>query len=292
MSRHRRSLNTLDAMKIGAHLPQWLWRPIGHIVIAVLVARRSRPVRQLAMNYEVVTGEAPSQAVVRKAMKSWLENVMISLQLGNWSPRRIRRKVIVDDPPAWQRLKDLCSQGGLVIALPHMGCWDLVGAYGGLEELPVTSVAEALPDGQFEYFRLLREKLGIKIYSTAERHVFELLRDDLDEGRLVSLVSDRDFGRRGVPVTWDFAAGAMEQTLPPGPAMLAQQGPHPLMGAATYLGEHRKLHLVLAGPVEVAPGRQGLIDASQWLTDFFATQICAHPTDWHMLQRFFKGVTP
>ncbi len=291
MKRRKHLISQLTAMKIGAHTPQWLWRPISAVVLRWLVADPPRHVRQWQLNYEVVTGQAPDRRTTRKAFSSWLENLVISLQLGHWSAARIRRKVIVEDPAAWQTLVDLSHRGGLVVALPHMGSWDLVGAYAGLISLPVTSVAEALPDGQFEYFRALREKLGIKIFGANEHDVFGLLRDDLDAGRLISLVADRDFSRRGLPVHWDLPGGRIEQTMPPGPALLAQHGHHPLMGAATWFDERRKVHLVLTGPLQVAPGEQGLIEASQWLADFFAEQIQAHPLDWHMLQRFFKGVT-
>lgn len=291
MKRRKRFLSQLTAMKIGAYTPQWLWRPIGTIVLRGLVADPPRHVRQWKLNYEVVTGQVPDPATTRKAFASWLENLVLSLQIGHWSAARIRRKVIIEDPVAWQNLVELSAAGGLVVALPHMGSWDLVGAYAGLDGLPVTSVAEALPDGQFEYFRALREKLGIKIFSVKDHDVFALLRDDLDEGRLVCLVADRDFSRRGLPVHWDLPGGRIDQTMPPGPALLAQYGHHPLMGAATWFDERRKLHLVLTGPIQVGPHEEGLIEASQWLADFFTDQIRAHPLDWHMLQRFFKGVS-
>ncbi|SER61791.1 KDO2-lipid IV(A) lauroyltransferase [Propionibacterium cyclohexanicum] len=291
MKPRKHVLSQLAVMKVGAHTPQWLWRPLGAVVLRWLVAKPPRHVRQWQLNYQVITGAEPGRRATRKAFSSWFENVAVSLQLGHWSPARIRKKVVIEDPEAWARLVGLSREGGLVVALPHMGSWDLVGAYAGLEQLPVTSVAEALPDGQFEYFRDLRAKLGIKIFSVKERNVFGLLRDDVDAGALVCLVADRDFSRRGLPVHWDLPTGRLEQTMPPGPALLAQQGNHPLMAAATWFDGHRKLHVVIAGPIAVGPHEQGLIEASQWLADFFVEQIRAHPLDWHMLQRFFKGVT-
>lgn len=280
----------LAVLRAGAHLPGWFWRPVSVLGTAVLATTRPRPVRQWQLNYGRVQGHEPGWGTTYRAFIGWTENTMLSLQIAGWGERRVRRRIILENPDGWQRLKEARAEGGLVAALPHMGSWDLVGAFACLEGLPVSSVAEGLPDGQFEYFRALRAKLGFRIYNVKDRSVFGQLRSDLDEGRVVCLVADRDFSRRGVPVTWHLPGGDAEITMPPGPALLAQQGGRPLFGVVTWFGPAGGLHVLVAGPLTVTHGADGLAAAMQELADFFSEQVSEHTVSWHMMQRFFRGV--
>ena len=289
--RHHRP-GALALLRLGAHLPWWLWRPVSVLGTVVLATAPGgfTPVRQWRLNYERVQGRPAGWTTTYRAFIGWMENTMISLQLAGWSEARIRRRIVMEDSDAWARLEAAHAEGGVVAALPHMGSWDLVGAYACLEGLPVTSVAEGLPDGQFEYFRDLRARLGFRIYDVRDRAVFTHLRDDLDEGRVVCLVADRDFSRRGVPVTWHLPAGDARITMPPGPGLLAQQTGRPLFGAVTWFGRAGRLHVLVRGPMDVARGADGLEAGVQELADFFCAQISERTVNWHMMQRFFKGV--
>ncbi|MFK5158624.1 hypothetical protein ACI3QN_01750 [Propionibacterium freudenreichii] len=291
MSRHHRHSNLLPMMRIGSHLPAWFWRPVGRLVVAFLTTFPPRHMRQWQLNYAVMTGHRPSWNTTRRAFGRWVENMMCSLQLDRWSEKKIRSRVILENPEGWAGVHRAFQEGGLVAALPHMGSWDLVGAFACLDGLPVSSVAEALPDGQFEYFRSLRERLGFRIFSLRYRGVYNKLADDLDEGRVICLVADRDFSRRGLPVHWDTPDGPRDQTMPPGPALLAQQGHRPLVGVVTWFGPRHRLHVLVTDLIHVGSGEQELVRASQQLADFFSRQISDHPLDWLMLQRFFRGVT-
>lgn len=281
----------LTIMKVGAHLPRVIWRPLSELTLRMMTVNPPRHMRQWQLNYQVVTGHRANRRLTLQAFRSWLENVMISLQIGRWSDQRIRSSVVLENPEGWQRLKDEHDKGGVVAALPHMGSWDLVGAFACLEGLPVSSVAEALPDGQFEYFKAIRERLGFTIYNVKDRTVFTHLREDLDKGKVICLVADRDFSRRGLPVTWELNGQSYSLTMPPGPALLAQQKHCPLLGVVTWFDNSSTLHVYVSEPTMVDHGEEGLIAATQHIAEFFTTNIQAHPLDWHMLQRFFKGVS-
>lgn len=291
MSHRHHHVSTLTPLRIAAQLPIWFWRPVGHLVVAIMVSFPNRHIRQWQLNYEVMTDQKPSWNQTRRSFNRWLENTMCSLQLDQWSPEKIRKRVVLVNPQAWEKVERAHQDGGIVAALPHMGSWDLVGAYACLDGLPITSVAEALPDGQFEYFRALREELGFHIFSVRDRKVFSKLSEDLADGRVICLVADRDFSRRGLAVHWETPSGPREHTMPPGPALLAQQERRPLVGVVTWFGPHYKLHVKVTDFIHVGSGEQGLIDATQQLADFFSDEITSHPLDWLMLQRFFRGVT-
>lgn len=233
-------------MRIGSHLPAWFWRPVGRLVVAFLTTFPPRHMRQWQLNYAVMTGHRPSWNTTRRAFGRWVENMMCSLQLDHWSEKKIRSRVILENPEGWAGVHRAFQEGGLVAALPHMGSWDLVGAFACLDGLPVSSVAEALPDGQFEYFRSLRERLGFRIFSVRYRGVYNKLADDLDEGRVICLVADRDFSRRGLPVHWDTPDGPRDQTMP-----------RPcIVGPTGTPSARRRGHVVRSAPSAACPGHR------------------------------------
>ena len=154
--------------------------------------------------------------------------------------------------------------------------------------LPVTSVAERLPAGQYQYFSALRAKLGMQIYPYDQHGLVETLADDVHSGRVACLVADRDFGRHGLAVSWPAPGGARELTVPPGPVLIAQRTGADLVPIAAWFVGNRT-HLEIGEPIEHRPGVDGAGVMAQQMVDFFATQIAGHVTDWHMMQRFFPG---
>lgn len=280
----------LAAMKASAHLPEAIWHPLGHLAVTVLSRRVPKPVRQWQLNAQVMTGLAPSRQQTREALWSWLRNTVGSLQLGQWGTQKINSRVRV---PAqdMQRLLKHHAQGGLVLALPHMGSWDLAGAWACLNGLPVTSVAEKLPQGQFEYFQAIRAKLGFRIFAHGTTNLINRLVAEVDNGRVVCLVCDRDFGHKGIPVNWQTAKGRVSLTLPVGPALVAQRAGATLVPVScTFDGPLMRIHI--GASITSVPGRDGLGQMTQQLADYFSQRITTDVVDWHMLQRFFPGVSP
>ncbi len=277
----------LRLMRAAAHIPALLWAPIGHLASVLLAARPPRPLRQWQLNASVATGREPLFSARRAAQFSWLRNTLGSLQLGQWSTRRILRTVQVD-PRQLEQLKTLHAERGLVLALPHMGSWDLAGAYACLIGLPVTSVAERLPAGQFEYFSRMRASLGFEIHPYDRPNLVPTLCQDVRRGRVICLVADRDFSRRGLPVRWPTPDGGRELTLPVGPVAIAQSTGAALVGVSATFGQ-RKMYVTIGDEIPNRPGSAGAAAMAQQLADFFAAQVSAKPTDWHMMQRFFPG---
>lgn len=277
----------LRLLELAALIPKAVWWPVGQLASLVLAARPPRPLRQWVRNATVVSGRTPSYRDRHAAQFSWLRNTIGSLQLGRWSPDRIVRSVRVDaERLAW--LRELHAGPGLVLATLHSGSWDLAGAFGCQQGLPVTSVAERLPAGQYEYFSRLRAGLGFEIHPYDQPNLVPTLCDDLRRGRVICLVADRDFGRRGLPVTWPTPDGGRELTLPAGPAVIAQQTGAALVGIATRFQAHR-LQIIIGEMIEHRPGPAGAAEMAQDLAEFYATQVAAKPTDWHMMQKFFPG---
>lgn len=272
-------------LRAGARVPTGIWWPVGQLVSSLLAIRPPKPLRQWERNATVACGQRPGLQLRRRAQWFWLRNTVGSLQLGHWSSRRINRAVRID-PAALARLRDLRSDRGLVIALPHMGSWDLAGAFACINGLPLTTVAERLPAGQFEYFSRLRARLGMHVYPYTEPNLIPTLVAAVRAGRVVCLVADRDFGRRGLSVGWPTPDGERELTIPAGPVLIAQQTGAALVGVGCWF-EGGRLGIDISAPIAHAPGLAGARQMGQELVRYFAAQIRMHPADWHMMQRFF-----
>ncbi len=277
----------LRMLRVAAAIPPAVWVPISHLASLLLAARPPRPLRQWERNATIASGRQQGYWARRAAQFSWLRNTFTSLQLGRWSRAQIEAAVKVDADRV-QTLKQLHASRGLVLALPHMGSWDLAGAYGCVVGLPVTSVAERLPAGQFEYFRTLRAKLGFEIHPYDAPNLVATLAGDVKRGRAICLVADRDFGGRGLPVRWPTPDGGRDLTLPVGPVLIAAQTGAALVGIGTRFVKGR-LEITISDEIAPREGRDGVTEMAHELCDFFATQVAQAPTDWHMMQRFFPG---
>ncbi len=277
------------ALRLAERIPPALWRPALWLGGHAAALRPPRPLRQWQLNAATVTGTAPGHMLTARAATSWGRNLFESVQLGRWSADQVERTVVVD-PAGRQRLFGAHRDGGVVVALPHTGSWDLAGAWACRNGLPVSTVAEELDAEEFGFFVAVREALGMKVYGHRDPTVVGRLERDLREGRVVCLLSDRNFGRRGTPVQWPVAEGSTTVRMPGGAAHLAVSTGATLLGIACRY-EGRRMRLVVSEPIRPpADGADPLVAMNQQLADFFGEQVRDGVEDWHMLQRFFPGV--
>ena len=169
---------------------------------------------------------------------------------------------------------------GAVLALPHSGNWDMAGLWLAQTRGTFTTVAERLqPESLYKRFIDYRESLGFEVLplSGGERPPFEVLCDRLRANRVVCLMAERDLTRSGVEV--DFFGEPTR--MPAGPAKLAIETGAALCPAHCWYEDN-------GWPIEVHPpldcSSGDVVAITQALADQFATNIAAHPADWHMLQ--------
>jgi lauroyl/myristoyl acyltransferase len=277
-----------DAVVRGVH--RLGWRVAGRIpepVVRVLVAGLSRVVarsrgphlRNLRTNLAAVTGELPSDALVRAAVASYLRNFWEVLALPRWTADELLARVRTEDEH-W--LREAFADRGAVVALPHSGNWDLAGAWACRTGMPVTTVAEQLGEAEFEAFLAFRRQLGLEVLSHRDPTALPALAAAVRRGRLVCLVADRDLDGRGVPVRWRDRTVPM----PAGAAVVARRTGAALIPAVCSFEPHGML-IRFGPPVPHRPGRAGLVAMTQEVADFFAAGIARAPQDWHLLQPFF-----
>jgi KDO2-lipid IV(A) lauroyltransferase len=195
---------------------------------------------------------------------------------------------IVIDAVDEQRIREPATSGeGLVLALPHMGNWDLAGAWLAGTGVPFTTVAERLkPAALFDRFVEFRESLGMEVLplTGGERPPFEVLADRLRSGGTLALLADRDLTSTGLEVEFFGAAARM----PAGPAALALDTGAALVPVTLSYPDSRRMRIRAHPRIEppVAGERVEKVQAmTQSLADVFATAIRDDPQDWHMLQR-------
>ncbi|MCX5045320.1 phosphatidylinositol mannoside acyltransferase [Aldersonia sp. NBC_00410] len=179
-----------------------------------------------------------------------------------------------------EHIQAALDQGrGAIVALPHSGNWDMAGVWLVQTFGQFATVAERLkPESLYDRFVAYRESLGFEIFplTGGAQPPFAALSQRLQTNKVICLLGERDLARRGVPVTFFGEPTRM----PAGPAKLAIETGAALLPAHCWFtddGWGASIH----PEIDVSAGVEA---ATQALADRFATNIAAHPADWHMLQ--------
>jgi lauroyl/myristoyl acyltransferase len=241
--------------------------------------RRGKGVRRLESNLRRVVPEADLARVTRDGIRSYARYWLEAFRLPSMGRDRILRDVHCENP---ERLSD---PNGVVAVLPHMGNWDVAGAWASLTGHKFTTVAERLkPEELFDRFVAFRESLGMEVVplTGGGANPFDLLAERLRAGGLVCLLGDRDLTARGIEVTF-FGETAK---FPAGPAALALRTGARLVPATLWHGPDG-WHIRMHEAIPVPEGTDKIARMTQAVADVFEAGIREHPADWHMLQRLW-----
>lgn len=242
--------------------------------------------RQWANNVELALGYRPSRLQLRQAAGYWLRNSLDSITLVNWTGDEIAQAVTISDED-WARLESAHKGPGAVLALGHLGSWDLCGAWVCQKGMPVTSVAEHLVDARYEEFLRAREALGMRIHTLGESDIFEKLVQDFSQGRLICLLSDKALGRTGVDVYWPNSPGNQRVRVPAGPALLARRTGATLFVVTSHY-EGNRLRIRVSEPIAHRNGRDGLVAMMQDVFDQISGAVQLSPVGWHTFGPYFS----
>ncbi|QCB93679.1 phosphatidylinositol mannoside acyltransferase [Cellulomonas shaoxiangyii] len=289
------------AWRYGHRVPGPVVRAVTTVAADATWARRGAGVRRLEANLARVRPDLDPRALrrlSRAGMRSYLRYFGEVFTLRRLTTDQLAARVRVTG--ADNVLPHLDAGRQVVLALAHMGNWDLAGAWSTQHLAPVTTVAERLqPEELFEEFVAFRESLGLAILPlTGGGDVFrELMRVVRTGPGLLPLLADRDLTARGVEVDL-FGHRARVAA---GPAALAVSSGAPLVPTAvTYERLRGARRRAAGGPWGVVisflpavelqagvPRSEQVRAATQAWVDQVAEAIRARPQDWHMLQRVF-----
>jgi KDO2-lipid IV(A) lauroyltransferase len=267
----------LLAWRVVKALPEPLARRLFARAGDVAYRRDGKGVRRLRANLSRVVPPERLEAVTRAGMRSYLRYWLEAFRLPVMRPDDIvaRLTCVGED-----RLRAAYATGGVAV-LPHMGNWDVAGAWAAATGMKFTTVAERLkPEELFDAFVAFRESLGMEVIplTGGAANPFEVLSERLRGGALLCLLGDRDLTARGVEVTF-FGETAK---FPAGPAALALRTGTPLLPVTLWFegdGWVVRIH-------EAVP-HTSIREMTQAVAAAFEEGIRAHPEDWHMLQRVF-----
>lgn len=177
----------------------------------------------------------------------------------------------------------LAAGKGVIMAMPHLGAWDLGGAWFA-RRYPLTVVAERLePPELFDWFVALRQRVGITVVPLGPEAGGPLLKALRDNG-VLGLLCDRDIAGGGVEVTF-FGERV---TLPGGPATFALRTGAAVLPNAMVYAPGGRLRGIIGPPLPVVRSGRGLRADVEVLTQQIAVAledlIRAHPEQWHVQQ--------
>jgi lauroyl/myristoyl acyltransferase len=270
------------AIPDGAALP--LGRALGTAAWAVLPGRRVVVARHQARARGAGGVPTLRPAVARRATRAafasygryWME----SLRLPATPPSAIDARFSIEG----REHLDAARAGGrgAILALPHVGGWDVGGSWLARQGYPVTVVAEPLePPELFEWFTGLRRQWGMAVVPLGPGAGTGVLRA-LRANAMVCLLCDRDIGGGGVEVEF-FGERTL---LPGGPATLALRAGSVVLPTAVYFDGDG--HRAVVRP-PLTTGRAGNIREdvtrlTQELAHALESLISRAPDQWHLFQ--------
>lgn len=302
-------------MKIDmARLFAFAWRVVGKVpdpvvrgafrlVADVLWLLRGSGLRQLEANLRRVRPHARPEELRRLTllgMRSYMRYYGESFALVGMTPQQIDARVRLVDAGDVQRRLDAGRM--TVMALGHLGNWDLAGAWATRNLGRTVTVAERLkPEALFQEFLAFREGLGLEIIalSGSGGGVFrELVRAAKQPtGGLIPLLADRDLTSRGVEVDLfgeraRVAAGPAALAVATGAALCATSISYERLhgerrrAAGSPWGIVIEFGRLLTVPDDVPRADRVRALTQAWVDDL-AAGIDRAPQDWHMLQKVF-----
>ncbi len=174
---------------------------------------------------------------------------------------------------------------GAIVALPHVGNWEVAGLVGQDIGVHVVAVAEDLPDSDVtRWFVAKREELALEIIvADGSKDLISDLKGRLEAGQVVALLCDRDVLGTGIEV--EFFGETT--SVPSGPALLAIRTGVPILPVAAYFKPGRGHHIVVKPPVEVARDgrlRERVQITTQRVVHALEDLIRVAPSQWHIVQ--------
>jgi KDO2-lipid IV(A) lauroyltransferase len=234
----------------------------------------------------VLGPDAPAAAVdhaVDGAFTSYAAYWLESFRLPSLSPAVVAAGLRTEGVDS-HVLDGLAAGRGVILALPHLGGWEWAGRWVADEGHPITVVVEPLqPPELFSWFAELRASLGMTVVPLGPAAGSAVLRA-LRANEVVCLLSDRDLGGGGVPVTF-FGETTR---LPAGPALLSIRTGAPVLPTAVYFTGAPDGHFGLVRPPMVVTQsgdrRADVARFTQALAVELEALIRRAPEQWHLFQ--------
>jgi lauroyl/myristoyl acyltransferase len=121
--------------------------------------------RSALENYAAALGRDRSDPevarVARRAFQNYGRMLLDFMLIGNLTPDELLNRMSMDGR---DNLDAALSAGrGVIMAVPHMGSWDMAGAYGGALGYPISAVTERFPGSLNDAVVRTRSRFGLNV---------------------------------------------------------------------------------------------------------------------------------
>ncbi len=217
--------------------------------------------------------------MARRAFQNYGRMLVDFVLMGSLTPEELIERTNVDGR---EQLDAALAQGrGVIMAVPHMGSWDVAGSYAAALGYKISAVAERFPGSLNEAVVQTRQRFGLSVIMLG-RAAVRALTEALRANHIVALLCDleqgpgtevRFFGRRAI--------------VPGGPASLALKTGAALMPATQYATAPGRHHIHLDPPLAVHEGetKERLM---QRVVDRFEEFIRERPDQWYAFRPMFR----
>jgi lauroyl/myristoyl acyltransferase len=233
-------------------------------------------------NYAAALGRDRSDPevahVARRAFQNYGRMLMDFLLMGSVTPEELVKRVTID---GLDQLDAALTKGkGVIMAVPHMGSWDMAGSYAGAIGYPIAAVAERFPGSLNDAVIRTRQRFGLDVIALG-RSAVRAITKALEANSIVALLCDLEQGR-GVTVRF-FGRTAI---VPGGPAAIALKTGAALMPACQYMTSPGHHHIHLDPPLAWQAGetKEGLM---QRVVSRFEDFIRERPDQWYAFRPMF-----
>jgi phosphatidylinositol dimannoside acyltransferase len=218
--------------------------------------------------------------VARRAFQNYGRMLMEFLLMGSLTREELIARVTLDGT---EHLDAALARGrGAIMAVPHMGSWDIAGSYAGAIGYKISAVAERFPGSLNDAVVQTRQRFGLDVIMLG-RAAVRAITDALRANRIVALLCDLEQGP-GVDVRF-FGRRAI---VPGGPAALALKTGAVLMPANQFLTSPGLHSVHLDPPLSIVEGdtKERLM---QRVVDRFEDFIRERPDQWYAFRPMFRA---
>lgn len=264
------------ASAVANALPERLAVPIGRrLAMAVSGLPFFAERRRVVARHQARAGAGGASAsAVRGAFASYGRYWVESLRLPGMDPEVVAERFAIEGLGHIEAAR--AAGTGAILAIPHLGGWEVGGSWLVRKGFPLTVVVEPVePPELFAWFRRLREGFGFTVVPLGPPAGTAVVRA-LRANQVVALLADRDIGGGGVEVEFFDE----RTTLPGGPATLAKRIGAPLLPTAIYFDGRGHL-AVVRPPVDLSGD---VAEVTQRLAGELEALIRRAPDQWHLFQ--------
>jgi KDO2-lipid IV(A) lauroyltransferase len=235
-------------------------------------------------NYAAVLGRErfdPAVAqVARRAFQNYGRMLADFVLMGSLEPDDLLRQITFE---GLEHVDAALAQGrGAIMAVPHMGSWDMAGSWAAAKGYSVFAVAERFPGSLNNAVVDTRQRFGLNVIPLG-RSAVRAITDALRGNGIVALLCDLEQGP-GVDVRF-FGRRAV---VPGGPAAIAIKSGAALLPSYVYGVGPSRYHVHL-DPSLSWPATETKASLMQRVVTRFEDFIKERPDQWYAFRQMFKG---